>query len=518
MTDSLQSMQIPAVDSPRKLLLQLKGIVKEFAGVRALKGVDFDLREGEVHALMGENGAGKSTLMKIMFGVQPPDAGTIEVAGHGKVDIDDPRHALALGIGLVSQEPSLVPQLDVAQNIFLGKTEALNVVKRDQFQAKAREILKPLAPRLSVTTRVSSLGMAELQVVEIARTLARGAKIIGFDEPTSSLTPAERDGLFTLIRQLKSSGHGIIYISHRIPEVYAICDRITVLRDGKVVANRATSEVHPDELINLIAGRRLAEELQHHAKSGARRDGPEALRLEAVSATGKLRDINLTVRAGEIFGLAGLVGSGRTELVRCIFGADRKDSGTIYVNGKPLDIQRPSDAIASGIALIPEDRRKQALIPVMDVERNFGLANYGQYAPSGFLRLKQRRQDTERYIEEMAIRPRRAGVRIRNLSGGNQQKVIIARWLQSGARILLFDEPTRGIDVGAKFEIHELMRRLAKDGCALLVISSELPEVLALCDRVGVMREGRLVHTIDDCSGLTEDLLMKFASGEVARL
>jgi len=285
-----------------------------------------------------------------------------------------------------------------------------------------------------------------------------------------------------------------------------------------VVANRATSEVHPDELINLIAGRRLAEELQHHAKSGARRDGPEALRLEAVCATGKLRDISLTVRAGEIFGLAGLVGSGRTELVRCIFGADRKDSGTIYVNGKPLDIQRPSDAIAAGIALIPEDRRKQALIPVMDVERNFGLANYGQYAPSGFLRLKQRRQDTERYIEEMAIRPRRAGVRIRNLSGGNQQKVIIARWLQSGARILLFDEPTRGIDVGAKFEIHELMRRLAKDGCALLVISSELPEVLALCDRVGVMREGRLVHTIDDCSGLTEDLLMKFASGEVARL
>ena len=518
MTDSLQSMQIPTADSPGKLLLQLKGIVKGFAGVQALKGVDFDLREGEVHALMGENGAGKSTLMKIMFGVQPPDSGTIEVDGHGRVQIDDPRHALALGIGLVSQEPSLVPQLDVAQNIFLGQTEALNIVKRDQFQARAREILKPLAPRLSVTTRVSSLGMAELQVVEIARTLARGARIIGFDEPTSSLTPAERDGLFELIRQLKSSGKGIIYISHRIPEVYAICDRVTVLRDGQVVANRAIGEVHPDELINLIAGRRLAEELQHPAKSDARRERPEALRVEGVSATGKLLDINLIVCAGEIFGLAGLVGSGRTELVRCIFGADRKDAGTIYANGRPLDVRRPSDAIAAGIALIPEDRRKQALVPVMDVERNFGLANYGQYAPSGFLRLKQRRQDTERYIQEMAIRPRRAGVRIRNLSGGNQQKVIIARWLQSGARIFLFDEPTRGIDVGAKFEIHELMRRLAKDGCALLVISSELPEILALCDRVGIMREGRLVHTIDDCSGLTEDLLMKFASGEVARL
>jgi ribose transport system ATP-binding protein len=510
-------MQIPNVTSPSTPLLQLRSIAKAFAGVQALKGVDFDLRAGEVHALMGENGAGKSTLMKILFGVQRPDSGTIELEGIGEVSIDDPRHALALGVGLVSQEPSLVPQLDVAQNIFLGQTEALGVVPRSQFQAKAREILKPLAPRLPVTARVGSLGMAELQVVEIARTLARGGKIIGFDEPTSSLTPTERDGLFALIRQLKSSGKGIIYISHRIPEVYAIADRVTVLRDGRVVANRATSEVSPDELINMIAGRRLAEELQHTAKPAARSGGTEALRLNGVSAAGKLHDINLTLRTGEIFGLAGLVGSGRTELARCIFGADRKDAGSVYVNGRPLDLRQPSDAKAAGIALIPEDRRKQALVPGMDVERNFGLANYRQYAPTGFLRLKQRRQDIQRYVEEMSIRPRRAGVRIRNLSGGNQQKVIIARWLQSGARIFLFDEPTRGIDVGAKFEIHELMRRLAKDGCALLVISSELPEILALCDRIGVMRGGRLVQIIDDCSNLTEDLLMKYASGEVTR-
>jgi ABC-type sugar transport system ATPase subunit len=510
-------MQIPNVTSPSKPLLQLRSIAKAFAGVQALKGVDFDLRAGEVHALMGENGAGKSTLMKILFGVQRPDSGTIELEGIGEVSIDDPRHALALGVGLVSQEPSLVPQLDVAQNIFLGQTEALGVVPRSQFQAKAREILKPLAPRLPVTARVGSLGMAELQVVEIARTLARGGKIIGFDEPTSSLTPTERDGLFALIRQLKSSGKGIIYISHRIPEVYAIADRVTVLRDGRVVANSATSEVSPDELINMIAGRRLAEELQHTAKPAARSGGTEALRLNGVSAAGKLHDINLTLRTGEIFGLAGLVGSGRTELARCIFGADRKDAGTVYINGKPIDLRQPSDAKEAGIALIPEDRRKQALVPGMDVERNFGLANYRQYAPTGFLRLKQRRRDIQRYVEEMSIRPRRAGVRIRNLSGGNQQKVIIARWLQSGARIFLFDEPTRGIDVGAKFEIHELMRRLAKDGCALLVISSELPEILALCDRIGVMRGGRLVQTIDDCSNLTEDLLMKYASGEVSR-
>jgi ABC-type sugar transport system ATPase subunit len=511
-------MQVSNVDSPSQPLLQLRSIAKGFAGVQALKGVDFDLRAGEVHALMGANGAGKSTLMKILFGVQRPDSGSIVIEGRGEVAIDDPRHALALGIGLVSQEPSLVPQLDVAQNIFLGQTETLGIVQRSQFRAKAREILKPLAAGLSVTTRVSSLGMAQLQVVEIARTLARGGKIIGFDEPTSSLTPTERDGLFTLIRQLKSSGHGIIYISHRIPEVYAICDRVTVLRDGRVVAHGALSEINPDELFNLIAGRQLVDELQHPEKTDTRLGGPEALRLEGVSAGGKLHDINLIVRSGEIFGLAGLIGSGRTELVRCIFGADRKDAGTIYVNGKRVDIRQPSDAKAAGIALIPEDRRKQALVPLMDVERNFGLANYAQYAPSGFLRLQKRRQDAERYINEMVIRPLRTGARMRNLSGGNQQKVIIARWLQSGARIFLFDEPTRGIDVGAKLEIHELMRRLASEGCALLVISSELPEILALSDRMGVMREGRLVQTIDDFSGLTEDLLMKYASGEVARL
>ena len=452
--------------------------------------------------------------MKILFGVQPPDSGSIEIAGRGEVTIEDPRHALALGIGLVSQEPSLIPQLDVAQNVFLGQTEALNIVPRSQFQEKAREILKPLAPRLPVTAKVSSLGMADMQVVEIARTLARGGQIIAFDEPTSSLTPAERDGLFDLIRNLKKGGRGIIYITHRIPEVYAITDRVTVLRDGQLVASKATNEVSPEELIDLIAGRRLADELMHPVHRAGPK-GKEALKLEGVSVAGKLHDINLTIHSGEIFGLAGLVGSGRTELARCIFGADPNDAGTIRVNGAPVEIRQPSDAKAAGIALIPEDRRKQALVPVMDVERNFGLANYRQYAPSGILRLKERRKDIERYIEELAIRPRLAGVRIRNLSGGNQQKVIIARWLQSGARIFLFDEPTRGIDVGAKFEIHELMRRLAKEGCAILVISSELPEVMAVSDRVGVMRGGRLVQTIDDCSGLTEDVLMKYASGEV---
>ena len=273
MPDSLEGKtEMSGVE--HKILLQARGIAKAFSGVQALKGVDFDLRAGEVHALMGENGAGKSTLMKILFGVQQPDSGTIEIEGHGAVTIQDPRHALALGVGLVSQEPSLIPQLDVAQNIFLGKTEALGIVPRSQFQAKAREILKPIAPRLPVTARVSSLGMADMQVVEIARTLARGGQIIAFDEPTSSLTPAERDGLFDLIRNLKRGGRGIVYITHRMPEVYAITDRVTVLRDGQLVASLATSEVSPDDLIDMIAGRRLADELMHPVhRRGPRRQG-----------------------------------------------------------------------------------------------------------------------------------------------------------------------------------------------------------------------------------------------------
>jgi ABC-type sugar transport system ATPase subunit len=511
-------MRLAAHDSgqrPPTPVLRLAGVSKSFAGVHALKGVDFDLFGGEVHALLGENGAGKSTLMRVLFGVWQPDAGEIELEGMGPVVVNGPRHALSLGIGLVSQEPSVVPQLDVAQNIFLGQKSPLSLSARSELRLAARRILDTLAPGLSETAIVGSLGMAERQMVEIARALARGGRIIAFDEPTSSLTPSERDNLFDIIRGLKQSGKAIIYISHRMKEIHAIADRVTVLRDGGVVATGPIANFGADELNNLIAGRELANELERRQARVVKNEAKEALRVEGLTAS-KLRGVNLLLRSGEILGLAGLVGSGRTELVRAIFGADAMTGGKIHVDGKSVSFASPAQAIAAGIALIPEDRRGQSLVPLMTVEQNFSLGNAGAFFHRGILRGSYRRKEMLRYIGELGIRPNRPDAQMRNLSGGNQQKVVIARWLRTGARIFLFDEPTRGIDVGAKAEIHELLRHLANDGAAVLVISSEMPELLAISHRIGIMREGQVVKLLENGPGVTEEQLMKLASGEIA--
>ena len=483
--------------------------------MHALKSVYFDLLGGEVHALLGENGAGKSTLMRVLFGVWQPDQGDIELEGMGPVVVNGPRHALSLGIGLVSQEPSVVPQLDAAQNIFLGQKSPLTLSGRSKLRLAARRILDTLAPGLSETAVVGSLGMAERQMVEIARSLARGGRIIAFDEPTSSLTPSERDNLFEIIAGLKRSGKAIIYISHRMKEIHAIADRVTVLRDGRVVATGPIADFSADELNNLIAGRELANEMERRPSRVGKTIANESLRVEGLT-TGKLRGVDLTLRPGEILGLAGLVGSGRTELVRAIFGADATSSGTILVNGKPVTFSSPRDAIAAGIALIPEDRRGQSLVPLMSVEQNFSLGNAATFFHRGILRSGYRRKEMLRYIGELGIRPNRPDAQMRNLSGGNQQKVVIARWLRTGARIFLFDEPTRGIDVGAKAEIHELLRQLASNGAAVLVISSEMPELLTVSHRIGIMREGQVVRLLENGPGVTEEQLMKLASGEIA--
>ena len=511
-------MQLAAHDSgqePPVPILRLTGVSKSFAGVQALKRVDFDILGGEVHALLGENGAGKSTLMRVLFGVWQPDGGEIGLEGTGPVVVNGPRHALSLGIGLVSQEPSVVPQLDVAQNIFLGHKPALALSGRRELRIAARRILDTLAPDLSETAIVGSLGMAERQMVEIARALARGGRIIAFDEPTSSLTPSERDNLFEIIRVLKKSGKAIIYISHRMKEIHAIADRITVLRDGGVVATGPISNFGPDELNNLIAGRELANEMERRPARLESANVADALRVEGLT-TSKLHGVDLALRPGEILGLAGLVGSGRTELVRAIFGADALTGGNVIVHGNPAAFQSPQDAIDAGIALIPEDRRGQSLVPMMTVEQNFSLANAAAFFRHGILRGRYRRKEMARYIGELGIRPNRPDAQMRNLSGGNQQKVVIARWLRTGARIFLFDEPTRGIDVGAKSEIHELLRNLATKGAAVLVISSEMPELLTMCHRIGIMREGQVTKVLDNGPGVTEELLMKLASGEIA--
>ena len=491
-------------------MLAMRGICKAFGRVRTLNSVDLTLGSGEVHALLGENGAGKSTLMKVLFGIVRPDEGTIELGGLGSVQVEGPRHALSLGIGLVSQELSLVPQLDVAQNIFLGQTAGLEIVPRERHRREAADILRTFAPHLRVDTPVSKLGMADRQLVEISRTLARGGRIIAFDEPTSSLTPQERDGLFEVIRGLRDAGKAIIYISHRMEEIRAIADRFTVMRDGRVVASDAMARYTDDQLNELIAGRELSLAMEGRPTRRATAT-PPLLEVKNLS-TARIRNIDLAVHPGEIVGLAGLVGSGRSAILRALFGIDARTDGTVEVSGKPVAIDEPTEAMQAGIALIPEDRRGHAIVPMMSVEQNFGLANQKRFAPWGALRGAARRAEARRYVGELQIRPATIATPIANLSGGNQQKVVIARWLATGARILMFDEPTRGIDVGAKAEIYALLRRLAANGAAVLVVSSELPELLLLSHRIGVVNRGRLTRVLDNSDQLNEDILMRHAT------
>jgi len=516
MVQASERVELESESNSGDPLLTIRKVNKAFAGVQALRDVDLDLYAGEVHAVLGENGAGKSTLMKILFGIVTPDSGEIVIQGLGKVVVGSPRHALSLGIGLVSQELSLVPQLEVAQNVFLGHKTLASLVTRGRLRAAAKQILDPIAPGISASAPVSSLNMAQRQVVEIARTLARGGRVIAFDEPTSSLTPTERDGLFAIIGELRKSGKAIVYISHRMPEIAAVADRVTVLRDGRVAATGPISRFTPTQLSELIVGRKLDAE----SGVGMEGSGPAevALRLEGVF-TKSISAVSLTLRRGEILGLTGLVGSGRTEIVRAIFGIDSLASGAMTLNGRPFAPRAPVDAIRAGVALIPEDRRREALVPLMDVQKNFGLGNERFFTRFGFVRGRRRRNKINEFADALHIRPRRgAGIQVRNLSGGNQQKVIIARWLQSGAKVFLFDEPTRGIDIGAKAEIHAVIRRLAAGGAAVLIISSEIPEILSLAHRVGVMRSGTVVAALINGSDVTEEKLMGVSAGEPVQL
>ena len=415
-----------------------------------------------------------------------------------------------LALELVSQELSLVPQLDVAQNIFLGQTNGLDIVPRGFHREQAVEILKSLAPHLRVDTPVSQLGMADRQLVEISRTLARGGRIIAFDEPTSSLTPQERDGLFNVIRGLRNSGKAIIYISHRMDEIRAIADRFTVLRDGRVVATDAMAGYTDAQLNELIAGRELSLAMEGRPPHIGH-ESPPRLELRSL-CTERVRDVDLTVHPGEIVGLAELVGSGRSAIMRAVFGVDARTGGEIRVAGAAVAINEPKDAMQAGIALIPEDRRGHAIVPMMSIEQNFGLANQKRFSWLGALRGAARRAEANKYVSELQVRPPTIATPIANLSGGNQQKVVIARWLATGASVLMFDEPTRGIDVGAKAEIYALLRRLAGDGAALLIVSSELPELLLLSHRIGVVNRGRLTQMLDNGSHLNEDILMRHAT------
>jgi ribose transport system ATP-binding protein len=491
-------------------LLQMNGISKSYPGVQALNNVDFEVEAGEVHALVGENGAGKSTLMKILAGAEPRDSGEILLNGRPVGDLT-PQKALELGIGMVHQEFNLVPYLSAAENIFLGREPRSRIPGFIDFKTMYREaqrIVDSLGANFDVRRPVASLSVAQQQMVEIAKATSQNAVIIAMDEPSATLTEHELESLFHLIRSLKASGIGIIYISHRLEEISQIADRVTVLRDGQLVGTRRVSEVSREDLIRMMVGRELKDMIPKQPAP----IGGEVLRVEHLSRAGVLHDINLTVRAGEILGIAGLVGAGRTELARAIFGADPIDSGKIYLFGQEVKITSPQAAIRHGIGLVPEDRKQLGLVLQMVVRENISLANLKELSIAGFVNRRRERTAADQFVRELRIRTPSVEQKVRNLSGGNQQKVVLAKWLFTRSKVLIFDEPTRGIDVGSKVEIYQLMNELAAKGVAIIMISSELPEILGMSDRILVMHEGRIAGELSR-EEATQEKIMHLATG-----
>jgi len=491
-------------------VLEMWGISKSYPGVRALDGVDFDVRAGEVHALVGENGAGKSTLMKILAGAIPMDSGSVLMDGR-VINIDSPLTAMSHGIGIIYQEFNLVPYMSAAENIFLGREPmgALpGFIDFAKMNRDAQEVLDRLGVRLSAKTQVSRLSVAQQQMVEIAKTISRKARIIAMDEPSATLTEHELDNLFALIAQLKSEGVGVIYISHRLEEIFQIADRVTVLRDGHLVATKDIADTDRDDIIQMMVGREIKEKIPKRAAEL----GDKLLEVRGLCREGVLKDISFEVRRGEILGFAGLVGAGRTEVARCIFGADPIDSGEIVFEGEKVTISSPLDAIRLGIGFVTEDRKLLGLILSMAVRENVSLANLDMLAMLGFVDSKKERQIAEGYVSELSIKTPSVEQKVENLSGGNQQKVVLAKWLFTRSKVLIFDEPTRGIDVGSKVEIYQLMNRLAAQGVGIIMISSELPEVLGMSDRILVMHEGRIAGELSR-EEATQEAVMHLATG-----
>lgn len=482
---------MPAAVTP---LLRLRDLTKSFGAVRALRGVSFELQPGEVHALLGENGAGKSTLIKIVTGAHAPDGGMLEVGGETLHRLT-PRETHRLGIACIYQQPALFPDLTVAENIALRleTPRATRVVRPREQLEKAQQLLARIGADLSPEREVRSLSMPEQQLVEIACALGSGARIVIMDEPTASLTQKEQHLLFAVVRDLRAQGVGVIYISHRLEEIFALADRVTVLRDGESVGTNPIDSINESSLIAMMVGREVAQ--IYPPSESAPADLALSLQNLGCTASG-VRDISLEVRAGEIVGLAGLVGAGRTELARILFGLTPADAGEIRLAGQPVRIGSPREAIAHGIAYVPEDRRRHGVILEMPIAQNMTMAVHPRVFPGGWLRAGAETSLAEEYIASLGIKTAGPEAPGGSLSGGNQQKVSVARWLATRPRVLILDEPTQGVDVGAKSELHRIIRRLAADGLAVLMISSDLPEVLGMSDRIVVMRGGTIAATL----------------------
>lgn len=501
-------------------ILYTENISKSFPGVKVLQDINFDLEEGEVHALLGENGAGKSTLVKILTGIHQPDGGKVFL--HGKeLKLLNPREAFAHGISVIHQELNLQPELDVATNIFLSDLpvhskkdgHALSFVNRKKMYEEAEKLLKIVDLRVSPKTKIKNLSISKCQQVEIAKAISRNAQIIFMDEPTSSLTPNEQEKLFKIIQDLKSRGIAIVYISHKLDEIKKICDRVSIMRDGIMVSTNRVEDVTMDDMVRGMVGRDITNRFPKTEST----PGEIMLEVKNLNEPGVLKDISFHVRAGEILGLSGLVGAGRTELARALFGADKISSGEIFINGKQVKINNVRDAINNGFALLTEDRKVQGLLLDMSVDYNTSIASLNcertrrKFFRGPFTNRKKIQQNTEKFVELINIKTPSIRQKVKNLSGGNQQKVILGKWLSTDAKIIIFDEPTRGIDVGAKVEIYLLMEQLTKEGNAIIMISSELPEVMGISDRILVMHEGQIAAEVN-AKDATEELLVKYAS------
>ncbi len=490
-------------------IIRFENVTKRFPGVLALDNVSFDVLKGEVHALVGENGAGKSTLIKILTGVYQKTSGTVLFQGK-PIAFQNPHEALRSGIAAIYQELNLIPALTVAENIFMGHhfRNGRGFIDWKKMREEAQKLIDFLEVEVDINQKVGSLGVAKKQVVEIAKALSLDAQVLIMDEPTAALAKKEIETLFRIIRFLKTKGVTIIYISHRLDEIFSISDRVTVLRDGRHVATNYTSLLTIDDLIRMMVGRKLVEQYPHIDRIAK----DEALRVEGLSREGVLSNINFSLKKGEIVGIAGMVGSGRTELLRAIYGLDPIDEGKIFVKGRKVQVTSPQDAINLGIALLPEERKTQGLVLLLSVIDNIGLPLLPKISTRGFINDIELNRITTEMVRMMSIKTPSLDQKAMFLSGGNQQKVVLGKWFALECDIYLFDEPTRGIDVGAKVEIYHLMNKLIERGAAILMVSSELPEILGMSDRILVMKEGEITGELSRQKANQEEVL-KLAIG-----
>lgn len=491
-------------------MIKMSGISKSFSSNQVLKKVDFSLEKGEIHALMGENGAGKSTLMKILTGIYPRDEGTIEVKGK-QVNYINPKEAEKDGIAVIHQELNILPELSVAENLFLGNELTFGKtgwLRSKEMNKIAEERLAELGLHVKATERTGNLSVGKQQIIEIARALMTNADVIIMDEPTAALTDREIDTLFTTINGLQAKGVAFIYISHRMEEIFSLCHRITILRDGEYVGTKEIPKTNFDEIVRMMVGREIGD------RYPAQTSNPGDIRFEVKGLTraGEFEDISFSVRAGEVLGISGLMGAGRSEVVETIFGYRKAASGEIFIDGKPVTMKSPVDAIENRIGFVTEDRKTKGLIVNFSVQQNLSLCNFESISNYGWISSQREKELYDKLVKKLGVRTSGPTQAAKSLSGGNQQKIVIAKWLERNPKVLILDEPTRGVDVGAKKEIYSIINELAEQGVAIIMVSSELPEIIGMSTRVAVMFEGKLMKILDR-EELSEERIMHYATG-----